>query len=293
MQQQLQQAIRRQLSEHFQDIKNFTALPIGGGNINETYRLTFNHKKLFCKINCATKFPHLFLKEQAGLELIATQGIIKTPTPLTCFETAGYQILLIEWIEEGERTENFWKKFGEQLAAMHHVTNESFGLDESNNMGSVPQQNNPQRDWITFFIQQRLKPMIRRCDGKNLLTSKNHQQFEKLSTNLTSFFEQTEMPSLLHGDLWSGNLMCSKAGQPVVIDPAVYYGHRSMDLAMTTLFGGFHKSFYDAYNYHVPFPKNYKEQWAVCNLYPLLIHLYLFGSSYLPQIERTLLLFSQ
>ena len=97
-----------------------------------------------------------------------------------------------------------------------------------------------------------------------------------------------EKPALLHGDLWSGNFMCNASSKPVLIDPAVYYGHRSMDLAMTTLFGGFRQTFYEAYNFHFPLPYNYEQQWAVCKLYPLLIHLYLFGLGYLPQIERTL-----
>ncbi|MDB5207603.1 MAG: fructosamine kinase family protein [Flavisolibacter sp.] len=291
MQPQLQNAIKQKLSEQLSLSENMTVAAVGGGSINETYQLNFGDRKIFCKLNSATMYPRLFLKEQAGLALIAKQGIIKTPSAIDCFEASGYQILLLEWIEEGERTQGFWKKFGEQLAALHQLTNNSFGLDEDNYMGSVPQQNNTETGWITFFIHQRLHPMINRCSEKNLLASTHHQQFEKLFVKLPDIFEPTEKPSLLHGDLWSGNFMCNQNKEPVLIDPAVYYGHRCMDLAMTTLFGGFHKSFYETYDYHFPFPANYKEQWAVCNLYPLLIHLYLFGRSYLPQIEQTLIRF--
>ncbi|HVF97476.1 MAG TPA: fructosamine kinase family protein, partial [Flavisolibacter sp.] len=113
------------------------------------------------------------------------------------------------------------------------------------------------------------------------------RQFENIDKRLEEIFEE-EKPSLLHGDLWSGNFMCNLKGEPVLFDPAVYYGHRSADLAMTTLFGGFKPSFYEAYHHHFPLPANYKEQWAACNLYPLLIHLYLFGTRYLSQIEETL-----
>ncbi|RYF81550.1 MAG: ketosamine-3-kinase, partial [Chitinophagaceae bacterium] len=264
---------------------------VGGGSINNTYRISFDSKSVFCKINSATKFPQLFSKEKAGLELIATQGIIKTPSVIDCFENDDEQVLLMEWIQEGERTESFWKIFGQQLAAVDQISSESFGLDDDNYMGSIPQSNRKHNDWIPFFINERLQPMARRCFDKNLLAKNHLQAFENLQQKLPGIFEK-ENPSLLHGDLWSGNFMCNRSGEPVLIDPAVYYGHRSVDLAMTTLFGGFRQPFYEAYHYHFPLPKNHEEQWAVCNLYPLLIHLYLFGSSYLPQIERTLSVFA-
>lgn len=196
-------------------------------------------------------------------------------------------MLLLEWIEEGVRTKPFWRTFGEKLAALHRHTHDAFGFDEDNYMGSVPQQNNWQSDWGSFFRQQRLEPMVERCAAGRQLTSAHKAQFENLYKRLPEVFD-AESPSLLHGDLWAGNFMCNAANEPVLIDPAVYYGHRSMDLAMTTLFGGFDAAFYEAYNHHFRLPDNYKEQWPVANLYPLLIHLYLFGACYSSQIERTL-----
>lgn len=288
MQQQLETAIKQKLSQYLLLSKDFRVQFVGGGSINETYRLQFDDSKVFCKVNSATNFPGLFVKEKAGLALLEKQGVIKTPSVIDCFEAFGHQVLILEWVEEGLRTETFWKKFGEQLAALHHVTTESFGLEEDNYMGSVPQQNKRQKDWIAFFTKQRLQPLITKCTEKNLLGPNHLQLFEKLFLLLPDIFETTQKPSLLHGDLWSGNFICSHNHEPVLIDPAVYYGHRSMDLAMTTLFGGFHTSFYEAYDYHYSFPANYEEQLAICNLYPLLIHLYLFGRSYLPQIEHTL-----
>jgi fructosamine-3-kinase len=288
MQQQLETAIKQKLSQYLLLSKDFRVQFVGGGSINETYRLQFDDSKVFCKVNSAANFPGLFVKEKAGLALLEKQGVIKTPSVIDCFEAFGHQVLILEWVEEGLRTETFWKKFGEQLAALHHVTTESFGLEEDNYMGSVPQQNKRQKDWIAFFTKQRLQPLITKCTEKNLLGPNHLQLFEKLFLLLPDIFETTQKPSLLHGDLWSGNFICSHNHEPVLIDPAVYYGHRSMDLAMTTLFGGFHTSFYEAYDYHYSFPANYEEQLAICNLYPLLIHLYLFGRSYLPQIEHTL-----
>jgi protein-ribulosamine 3-kinase len=158
---------------------------------------------------------------------------------------------------------------------------------EDNFMGSLPQSNEPTIDWPTFFIHHRLQPQIEMATARQLLQKTHTVAFESLFLKLDSVFDAVK-PSLLHGDLWSGNFMCDERLLPVLIDPAVYFGHRSMDLAMTTLFGGFDKSFYESYNYHFPFPSNYHEQWEICNLYPLLIHLNLFGSSYLHQITDTL-----
>jgi fructosamine-3-kinase len=261
---------------------------VGGGCINETYRIHFDEHEFFCKVNSAVKFPHLFKKESHGLKLIAEQNIIKVHEVIDCFEAEGWQILLLEWIHEGERTAQFWEKFGEQLSALHQVSNEYFGWNESNYMGSVPQFNQPSDNWVDFFSRQRLQPLIDQCLSQNLLTPKHLSQFENLYKQLPNIFDQKQKPSLLHGDLWSGNFICTKNAEPVLIDTAVYFGHPSIDLGMTTLFGGFHSRFYEAYNYHSSFPSNYAEQWQVCNLYPLLIHLLLFGSSYLSQIGRIL-----
>lgn len=274
------------LSKHLPS-KPISLHPIGGGSINDCYRVNLSNETLFCKTNSASAFPGLFQKEVAGLALVAKQGIIKTPSVIDCFEEGDTQVLLLEWTEPGERTETFWKAFGEQLAALHQTANESFGLNEDNYMGSVPQSNRAHHTWTAFFVQERIAPMTQLCFDKMLLSKSHLHQFQNLQSKLDSVFE-TEKPSLLHGDLWSGNFLCNKAGRPVLIDPAAHFGHRSVDLAMTTLFGGFRPSFYEAYHHHLPFPKNAEEQWAVCNLYPLLIHLYLFGASYLPPIERTL-----
>jgi fructosamine-3-kinase len=261
--------------------------PVGGGSINQTFKLTTHSTSYFCKVNSATKFPHLFETEVKGLQLLGATGHLKTPAVHSCFIEYGQQILVLEWMEEGQRTDAFWKQFGAGLAALHHTKGAQFGLDHDNYMGSVAQSNARSGNWVEFFTGQRLIPMVKQCADQKLLDSSTQAQFELLYTRLFKLFED-EPPSLLHGDLWSGNFMCTTGGEPVLIDPAVYYGHRSMDLGMTTLFGGFHSLFYESYHYHYPLPTNYADQWKVCNLYPLLIHLLLFGRSYLPQIQSTL-----
>jgi protein-ribulosamine 3-kinase len=285
----IQSSIRQKFKELFPTITNEIQFGlVGGGCINETYRINFGNRQLFCKVNSATKFPQLFEKEANGLGLIAQQNVIKVPGVIDRFDTNGQQVLLLEWINERERNESFWKKFGEQLAELHQIANGYFGLDEDNYMGSILQSNQQSGNWIDFFIRQRLQPLTNKCLSQKLLNPKHQIQFECLYKQLPVIFDKEQKPSLLHGDLWSGNFMCDQDHDPVLIDPAVYYGHPSIDLGMTTLFGGFHSIFYEAYHYHSPFPSNYKEQWEVCNLYPLLIHLLLFGRSYLSQIERIL-----
>jgi fructosamine-3-kinase len=263
-------------------------IPISGGSINHTYQLAFEGRKLFVKTNSASKFPHLFQKEKNGLEQIARQNGIRTPGIVDCFEGNGHQVLILEWIGQGAMTSRFWKLFGTQLAALHHISAPYYGLHEDNFMGSLPQSNKTTDNWSTFFIHQRLEPLVARCTAADLLTNRHRKQFENLYLKLPGVFEPAPRPSFLHGDLWSGNFICNERSEPVLIDPAIYFGHSSVDLGMTTLFGGFPPAFYEAYHYHAPFPTNYKEQWQAANLYPLLVHLLLFGKVYLRQVEQIL-----
>jgi protein-ribulosamine 3-kinase len=262
--------------------------PVGGGSINRNFLLSSpGSSSVFCKLNSATKFPQLFITEARGLQSIGKTGAIRVPEASEPFIVDDYQVLLLEYIEASERTPAFWTRFGESLAAMHAVTAPLFGSMEDNYMGSVPQSNDNDADWNSFFRRNRLEPLARMCRDEGLLDQDHMRALEKIYDRLPEIFGNPG-PSLVHGDLWSGNFLCGPGGQPVLIDPAVYYGHRSIDLAMTTLFGGFGERFYSAYNSIHPFPSNFREQWAICNLYPLLIHLKLFGSMYRKEIEKIL-----
>jgi protein-ribulosamine 3-kinase len=283
--QPIKELISKQLNT---SVSSFDLIAVGGGSINETYRLQVNDgKNYFLKLNSSTKFPGLFEKEKNGLQFLAKQNCILTPPVIADVTVDNYQWLLLEWIESGIRNENFWKIFGEQLARLHSTSNEHFGFYEDNYMGSLPQANKFTDNWTGFFINCRLRPQIELAINKNLLQKNHIASFDSLFKKLDSIFN-IEKPSLLHGDLWSGNFMCNDRSLPVLIDPAVYFGHRSIDLAMTTLFGGFDRIFYDSYQHYFAFPDNYHEQWEICNLYPLLIHLNLFGSGYLHDISGTL-----
>ncbi|MBC7947205.1 MAG: fructosamine kinase family protein [Chitinophagaceae bacterium] len=262
--------------------------PVGGGSINSCYKVTINGpQKFFLKLNSSRDFPGLFEKEANGLSYLAKQECLRIPNVIHHETNGDHQWLLLEWVERGTQNEDFWRTFGEQLARLHTVSSENYGFHEDNYMGSLPQDNGHESTWTRFFIDHRLRPQVEMAINRKLLEKREAAQFDQLYKKLDEIFE-VERPSLLHGDLWSGNFMCDQRSSPVLVDPAVYYGHRSIDLAMTTLFGGFEKTFYDAYHYHYQLPGNYALQWEVCNLYPLLIHLNLFGSSYLPSITHTL-----
>jgi fructosamine-3-kinase len=279
----LQSFIKQLLNEE----ADLHCTPLSGGSINYTYRITGSKQKLLCKINKYSSFPGMFEAERAGLELLASQQVIRIPRVIATGCINDSQVLLLEWIEEGLRSDAFWTAFGEQLAALHHIQQKQFGLATNNYMGALPQNNEAAGNWVDFFMQKRLQPQVKLAVDHQLLDPSQAGRFEKLYQQLNNIFP-VEPASLLHGDLWSGNFLCDDQGKPVLIDPAVYYGHRSIDLAMTTLFGGFDGLFYESYQYHFPLPANYREQWEICNLYPLLIHLNLFGKSYLADILNTI-----
>jgi fructosamine-3-kinase len=282
--QQIKELLSKQLDTAISSVE---LTPVDGGSINDTYKVTINRDtKFFLKLNSALSFPGLFEKEKTGLEFLAKQNCILIPSVVFSETHDNYQLLLLEWAECGIRTESFWKKLGEQLAQLHSISYEQFGFAEDNYIGSLPQANDFTEKWVEFFMRYRLQPQIELAAHKGHLEKNHVDSFETIFKKIDTIFT-TEKPSLLHGDLWSGNFMCNEQSLPVLIDPAVYFGHRSMDLAMTTLFGGFDKTFYDAYHYHSPLPVNYREQWELCNLYPLLIHLNLFGKGYLPDIINT------
>jgi protein-ribulosamine 3-kinase len=264
-----------------------TFIAIGGGSINHAYRIKTVTQSFFCKINSHADFPGMFNAEQSGLALLAQQQVIRIPRVIANEQIDDNQILILEWIEQGLKTDDFWETFGRQLATLHHVQHNQCGLATNNYMGALPQHNKPTTSWTEFFIHQRLRPQVELALSHKLLEPAQAAQFEKLYQQLSVIFP-AEPAVLLHGDLWSGNFLCDDKGKPVLIDPAVYYGHRSMDMAMTTLFGGFDARFYESYNYHFPLPVSYRQQWEVCNLYPLLIHLNLFGKSYLADILNTI-----
>ena len=275
--------IEEKLDADITDVK-----PVSGGSINRTYLIITSDKKYFIKLNSKTRYPGMFEAESQGLRVIAQANTIKTPEVILQDSVGDENFLLLEWIESRRPTAKASAKLGEQLAAMHRHSADKFGLDADNYMGSLHQSNKKHTTWADFFTEERLQPMVRMAIDKSWLTAKDIAGFEQLYKNLPGLFYE-EQPSLIHGDLWSGNYIISADEHPYLIDPAISYGHREFDIAMTTLFGGFGDEFYAAYNEAFPLAKGWKQRVDLWNLYPLLVHLNLFGGGYLGQVRDCLM----
>ena len=260
---------------------------LSGGDINKAYGLTLNTgDKIFMKANAKSNAA-FFTAEAAGLSAIASTKAISTPkifcTGTDDGEDVGYSFLLLEFIKSSGKISTYWETFAQELAAMHKAdVGKEFGFSQDNFIGARPQQNTPASSWISFFRDQRLAPQFKAADS--YFTPADREKITKLLDNLDRFLIEPEQPSLLHGDLWSGNVMCGSDGKAMLIDPACYVGHREADLAMTELFGGFPQSFYDVYKEAFPLQPGYEERRDLYNLYQLLNHLNLFGPTYLDPV---------
>jgi len=282
----------RSLSDHFKESMTITSSSgVGGGCINETAKLATNKGVFFLKWNDAKHYPKMFEAEANGLRLLGKSDVIKIPEVLLTGESDGISYIILEYIESGQRKVDFWEGFGRSLAALHQTTADEFGLDHDNYMGSLRQSNRMHSDWISFFVQERLEPQVNMALKSDKLGCSQVEEFEHIYIRLRDFFPK-EPPALLHGDLWSGNFMVSNNGKACLIDPAVYYGHREIDLSMTHLFGGFDSVFYKAYQEVFPLEDGFAERIEIYNLYPLMVHLNLFGGSYLGSVEAILRRFS-
>lgn len=280
----LQQHIALKLNSLFNSNLNYKWQQIGGGSINETYKISNKLQSFFIKINTITVFNNGFKEEVLGLNFLQINNILVPKVVLEgIFKESIY--LVLEWIEPENKTTHFWENFAEQLATLHFQTNDKFGLDYSNFMGKLPQKNTFNTNFTAFFIQNRLKPQVK-IAFDNLKLNQNHiAKFENLYKQLPTIFPK-EKPSALHGDLWSGNFICSTSQKAVLVDPAVYYGNREVDLSMSLLFGGFSTIFYENYRTNYPLISGFNKRKDYYNLYPLLVHLNLFGSTYLKSIDR-------
>ncbi len=260
---------------------------ISGGSINRTFAVFTLKEKFFLKINSASKFPQLFQKEERGLGLLKKSMNLHLPEVLLNGEYGDTSFLLMELILFEKQSNLFWENFGIGLAKLHQVYGEKFGLNENNYIGSLEQLNSYKKDWASFFIENRLEHQANLAFDKGLIDSELITQLERLYQKVESIFP-VELPSLLHGDLWSGNFIVGSDGQAVLIDPAVYYGNREMDIAMTHLFGGFDKRFIKAYNSCNPLKADWEKRIEVCNIYPLLVHVNLFGQAYVSRLKSVL-----
>jgi protein-ribulosamine 3-kinase len=258
---------------------------VGGGCINECYVVRGEGRAYFVKLNTPVK-ADMFAAEAVGLREIARTRTVRVPQPVC--HGAGQQAswLVLEHLELRPGDESSMGALGRDLARLHRVTAQRYGWERDNTIGATPQVNTRSGDWIAFWGERRLGFQLKLAASRGYggrLIANGERLLEKIPAFFASY---TPPPSLLHGDLWSGNAAMAASGEPVIFDPAVYYGDREADLAMTELFSGFPPSFYAAYAAEHPLDAGYRTRKHFYNLYHVLNHLNLFGGGYHAQAER-------
>lgn len=259
---------------------------VGGGCINNTLKVSFDKEQYFVKWN-EDEENDMFEKEQLGLSILSSVDSLNIPETYQYGRIEGRNYLIMEFIEREATKNDFWETLGQNLASLHRTTQDTFGLDHNNYIGRLPQKNDKRSNWIDFLIDNRFEVQLGLAIYNGHINSDFAKKFRNLYPQLPGLLVQ-EPSALLHGDLWSGNFMVGTKGLPFLIDPAVYYGNREIELAFTQLFGGFDRKFYDAYNEAFPLESDFQTRAEIYNLYPLLVHVNLFGTSYLSGIQRVL-----
>lgn len=261
---------------------------ISGGDISDAFLLETETERFFCKVNRSESAFKMFGAEKVGLEEISNTKTIAVPKILLCEPLQIGAFLVMEYIEPLGPSEKDFELLGHQLAAMHKLSEpNTFGWETDNFIGSLLQSNIQHSNWTEFYTQERLIPQIKLArDGNRLRVSETPSE-EQLFKTCQGIFPEVK-PSLLHGDLWSGNYLISKERIPHLIDPAIYYGHHEVDIAMTRLFGGFDATFYHAYAEHFSKQSLSDERTDIYQLYYLLVHLNLFGKLYYASVSSIL-----
>ena len=255
-------------------INNITSL--SGGDINDVFLLNTTEGKKVVKVNSATKFPGMFEAEMAGMKALKAAEAIDVPQMIGVYTENDYSCLLMEHRETGSRSSNFWTVFGKQMADLHKNTQPKFGFSEDNYIGSLPQQNNEHENIVDFYIEERLEPQFKLAKEQ----AYDLGDTKKFYSELYNLIPQ-EKSALIHGDLWNGNYLVNAEGSPCLIDPAVAYAPREMDLSMMKIFGGFDSDLFNTYFEEFPVEKGFDDRVPIWQLYYLLVHLNLFGTGYL------------
>lgn len=260
--------------------------PIGGGCIHHALKVESSVGTFFTKWNTADAIG-MFEAEVDGLLCLSGKSPLKIPSPIVCSVIENYALLILEYLPQQPYTQGYWSALGSGIAILHTNTENNFGYHRDNFIGALPQRNRWHSQLPEFFIEERLKPQVALAQRTGFLDTATAKKFDTLYERLPTLLPD-EPPALLHGDLWSGNCFPTTGGLAAVVDPAVYYGAREAEISFTCLFGGFDPEFYRAYEEVFPLLPDWKSRIDLYNLYPLLVHLNLFGSSYLPAIHRIL-----
>lgn len=257
--------------------------PLSGGDICQAYMVWFEGREnLFVKTRSGGP-ETLFAAEARGLDWLREAQALRVPAVVA----ATPDFLALEFLESGTRQADFEDCLGRGLAALHRFSPSLWGLDHDNFIGSLPQSNKPCASWPEFYIERRLRPLVRRAIDGDLAPRSWSNHFERLFQSLPQRIPD-EPPSRLHGDLWAGNLHTGPQGEPCLIDPSVYAGHREVDLAMMRLFGGFGSRVFESYQEAYPLSEGHELRVPLYQLYPLLVHVNLFGGGYACSVDRAL-----
>ncbi len=283
----MDKALKDQI-EYLLCIKILNTRAVSGGDISQAYLIETESERFFCKTHRSKNAFEMFQTEKEGLKALKASNTIGVPQVLTCNRTDNGALLILEYIERKTPNTVDFENLGFQLAALHKTGDaKTFGFEQDNFIGSLPQFNNKNEDWVDFYVQQRVQPQLKMALDSGRLNMAEIPAESKLLGSCNGLFPNIK-PSLLHGDLWSGNFLIASNGQPYLIDPAVYAGHNEVDLAMTRLFGGFEERFYDAYHEIIPKETGERERCEIYQLYYLLVHLNLFGTSYKSSVNHIL-----
>ena len=259
---------------------------LSGGCINQAVKIETNSNSFFLKYN-RKSFYENFQAEVKNLEILRQTNTIQIPQVIKLGQNQKHSFLALELIQNHKPSCHSIRNLAEKLAELHSKVGSKSGLQYNNFIGTLIQDNQEKKDWSTFFIEKRLEPLLRKAIDNQLMDISVYKDFQYLFHHRIEELIIKEDNVLLHGDLWSGNVLYGEK-TAYLIDPACYYGSREVDLAFSTLFGGFSSSFYEIYQTILPFSKGYQERFQFYNLYPLLVHLILFGSFYLESIRRIL-----
>ncbi len=262
-------------------LKEITSLH--GGSINSVFLLKSTSGNFALKLNNASKFPLMFETEANGLQLLKASNSFIIPSVIAQNEIENTSYLLMEYIPSGNKTSKFNSDFAEKLTILHRCSQDYFGLSHDNYIGSLPQSNNKEKTASDFYINQRIEPQIKLATQKGY----SFKELDLIYKNISDTIPKKD-PSLIHGDLWNGNYLTSIEGNPCLIDPAVSYGPREMDLAMMQLFGGFSEEIFEQYHELFPLAPNWKDRVSLWQLYYLFVHLNLFGGGYFSQVNSIL-----
>lgn len=258
--------------------------PLAGGDINEALRVRLaDGRAVFVKTHRAPP-AGMYAAEAEGLAWLGAAGALRVPEVLAVSE----RFLALALIEPGRPARDHDERLGRGLAALHRFGADGFGLSRDNFIGSLPQDNRAEPDWPTFYARRRLGAQLRKAVDAGRASAAMRRGMEALIARIDAVVGPAEPPSRLHGDLWGGNAHVAEDGSPVLIDPAVYGGHREVDLAMMRLFGGFSPRVFDAYDEAWPLEPGWRERVPLYQLYPLMVHVNLFGGSYVGSVERAL-----